>query len=336
MERVVTFNKVGYDPFIDFIKAYVIICVLLGHTFPYLDETGYCLWYGMQVPLFVLVQVFHAFKKEQVSFNVRKLFVRILLPYIIVQSLLLSILLIREEINYKLLIDNMLIGGGNGPGSYYPWVYIQLAIILYLIAPYVKRDTKWKYCIIAIVVCEGFEIRSSLIALPEEIHRLLATRYIFLIYLGWIWVNKGIVINKKTLFLSLLSLLSIIYFEYYYVPTEPWFYDTAWRTHRWPCYFYVSMLLTYILYLIYSRIKHIHFIDKIIRMLARCSYEIFLVQMAVIVLCPSMDFIGNAYAQLGLRMFFIWTLSIVGGYYFNIVYSNFNNFVVDGRNTKNN
>lgn len=29
-----------------------------------LFETGYSLWYGMQVPLFVLVQVFHAPKKE--------------------------------------------------------------------------------------------------------------------------------------------------------------------------------------------------------------------------------------------------------------------------------
>ena len=332
MERIVTFNKVGYDPFIDFIKAYAIICVLLGHTFLYLDETGYCLWYGMQVPLFVLVQVFHAFKKEKAPLSLRKIFARILLPYAIVQFLLLIVLLLESCSDYKSLIVNTLIEGGRGPGSYYPWVYIQLAIILYFIKPYINVVSKGRKLFIAFAVCESFEIISSLIDLPEVLHRLLAIRYLFLIYLGWIWVNKGIVINRKTIFLSLLSLLSVIYFEYFYVPTEPWFYDTAWRTHRWPCYFYVSTLLSYILYLIYSRIKHIRVVDKSIKILARCSYEIFLVQMAVIVLCPSLDFIGNAHAQLTFRMILVWTLSIVGGYYFNITYNNFyNKFVINGK-----
>lgn len=29
-------NKNGYEPFLDFLKAYAIIGVLLGHTIPYL------------------------------------------------------------------------------------------------------------------------------------------------------------------------------------------------------------------------------------------------------------------------------------------------------------
>ena len=28
------------EPFIDFIKAYAILCVLMGHTFPYLKASG--------------------------------------------------------------------------------------------------------------------------------------------------------------------------------------------------------------------------------------------------------------------------------------------------------
>ena len=57
MNYTITFNKSGYDPLIDFIKAYAILCVLMGHTFPYLKASVDSLWYGMQVPLFVLVQV---------------------------------------------------------------------------------------------------------------------------------------------------------------------------------------------------------------------------------------------------------------------------------------
>ena len=81
MSKVITFNKDGYDPFIDVIKAYAIICVLVGHTFPYLDKTGYCLWCDMQVPLFALVQVFHVFKKENQSFNCKKILWRIFIPF---------------------------------------------------------------------------------------------------------------------------------------------------------------------------------------------------------------------------------------------------------------
>ena len=68
----ITFNKSGYEPFFDFIKAYAILCVLMGHTIPFLKETGYSLWYGMQVPLFVLIQSFHALKKES-FFSIKKI-----------------------------------------------------------------------------------------------------------------------------------------------------------------------------------------------------------------------------------------------------------------------
>ena len=85
--KTVSFNKIGYDPFIDFIKAYAIVCVLIGHTLPLQDYWGYGLWAGMQVPLFVLVQAFHCFKKETPDINLKKIFLRVGLPYILVQSI---------------------------------------------------------------------------------------------------------------------------------------------------------------------------------------------------------------------------------------------------------
>jgi len=71
MTYCITFNTKGYDGFIDFIKAYAIICVLIGHTLiPYLHDIGYCIWAGMQVPLFILVQSFHGYKKERYRLRV--------------------------------------------------------------------------------------------------------------------------------------------------------------------------------------------------------------------------------------------------------------------------
>ena len=57
-----TFNTKGYDPFIDFIKAYAILCVLLGHFLSSSNNVLYPIWGGNQVPLFVAVQCFHYMK----------------------------------------------------------------------------------------------------------------------------------------------------------------------------------------------------------------------------------------------------------------------------------
>ena len=64
-------------------------------------------------------------------------------------------------------------------------------------------------------------------------------------------------------------------------------------------------------------------IDKAVKLLARCSYEIFLVQMAVIAALPRFSFIDNKYFALFLWIIIVWTISLFGGYLFNNVYSKF-------------
>lgn len=83
--RAISFNTIGHDGFIDFIKAYAIICVLFGHTFLWLDKVVYYAWAGMQVPLFILVQSFHFYKKENSMFYLRKVYKRVLLPFFVVE-----------------------------------------------------------------------------------------------------------------------------------------------------------------------------------------------------------------------------------------------------------
>ena len=106
----ITLNKSGYEPFFDFIKAYAILCVLMGHTIPYLKETGYSLWYGMQVPLFVLVQVFHALKKESYSFSIKKISKRIIYPFLLIQTIPIVYELLKNGYTNK-PITSWLIGG---------------------------------------------------------------------------------------------------------------------------------------------------------------------------------------------------------------------------------
>lgn len=241
MQKVVTFNKVGYDPFIDFIKAFAIICVLIGHTFPYLEYFGYGLWVGMQVPLFVLIQVFHSLKKDKTSFDVKKIIWRVFVPFILVQLFVFIIFVLFGNQTIQTILVGMLVGGGYGPGSYFPWVYMQIACFLPILSCLINKSNRFQNALIAIIVCECFEMLFSIIDLPDFIHRLLAVRYFFLIYLGWIWVKEGIVINWKSSILSILSFLSAIYFYYFSINDEPLFYQTGWAIHRWPCYYYVAI-----------------------------------------------------------------------------------------------
>jgi peptidoglycan/LPS O-acetylase OafA/YrhL len=134
-------------------------------------------------------------------------------------------------------------------------------------------------------------------------------------------VKEGIIINWKSITLSFISLLSIIYFEYFSTNEEPWFFSTGWKFHRWPCYYYTAVLGVYLLNIIFQTIKNNEFIKKWIGYLATCSYEIFLVQMAVCSLLPQLSFIPSTMLRIGIRIILIFSISILGGIMVNKGYN---------------
>lgn len=333
MNGVITFNKTGYDPLIDFIKAYAIICVLIGHTIPFHDYYGYGLWAGMQVPLFILIQTFHCLKKESPSFSLKKTFWRIIFPYLIIQSLIFFVLLNKERSQsiYEILQD-FIKTGGKGPGSYYPWVYLQIAILLPHLKKWMDKCSKIQNAIFFLIICESLEVFASLIDIPDSLYRLLAIRYIFLFYLGWIWVKEGVRINRTVASISLISFLSIIYFEYFSTNDEILFYNTAWKYHRWPCYYFVAMGGVILLARLYGKLSIRPTIYNLMRLLAKCSYEIFLVQMLIIAIFPSsgieellksgyLDHLEIKIIYLIIKIITVFVGSIVIGFYLNLNYN---------------
>ena len=110
MINVITFNKEGRDSFIDFLKAYAIVFVLFGHTFPFLQEVGYGLYGQMQVPIFLLIQVFHTFKTEK-SIRIGKIWTRIIRPFLYAQFLIVICIVVCYGAD-KLLIYKALSWGG--------------------------------------------------------------------------------------------------------------------------------------------------------------------------------------------------------------------------------
>lgn len=319
MQNLVSFKTVGHDPFIDFIKAYAIICVLIAHTLPagLGKYIGSCLWLDMQVPLFVLIQSFHVLKRPS-HFDVTKIIIRIIFPFLLAQAVIYILLHQFQDVSFSTMFDSIITGGGRGPGAYFPWIFIQLAIILPLMKPFLNRGNRTQQIIIAILFCESFEILFSFINLPDNIYRLLAIRYLFLVYLASIWVKEGIKINTRMNILSLLSLLSIVYFEYFSIDDEPLFFNTAWKFHRWPCYTYLAIWGGYLLNALYSKLHKVNLINSMCGLLAKASYEIFLIQMIVLDVWPKQS--DNSFFFLIFKRLLIYIICIVGGYWFFLSY----------------
>lgn len=317
--QTLTFNKSGYDPFIDFLKAYSIICVVIAHILP-ADFYKYILfqvWGDMQVPMFVLIQVFHAYKKgQQPKLKWGSLFKRIVIPFAFVQVVITGFkALIQGGVTRNLLIVNV-IGGGYGPGSYYIWIYLQIAILLVVIWPWLKRLSLQQTILVFLIISVGFEILFSVINLPDWLYRLLCVRYLFLIPLGMIWIEKGVELNWKTVVLSLLSIAAVLFFVFTNYDLEPIFYNTGWEFHRWICYFYLPILMTYGLYLVWNKIKTLEWIENVVKWTAARSYEIFLAQMAIFVCFPASVFgcfISNTFVRFSIWAILVFNLSLLFG-----------------------
>lgn len=311
----IVFRTTGHDDFIDFIKAYSILVVVFCHGFPYLQEVGYAVW-GVQIPLFFLIQVFHCYKREPRTINWRVIAKRIIYPFVLIELLILCVLSIRGKgDNVVQLLQEGVKTGGFGPGSYYPWIYLQMTIIIPFFRPVCERLGRWKSLLTFIMLSETIEIFCSLINLPDSVYRLLCLRYVMLIWFGWIWAKEGIRLNFITILASIISFCLILYLSYSKRSFEPWLYSTNWITHRWICYFWSSFLFVCFLFGLYRLLAHNSQIMNAVNTIASASYEIFLMQMAYysIITLSSFNFIGNRIIQYLIWFALAFVVSIKGG-----------------------
>ena len=136
--RVFTLNRPGYDPFIDFLKGICIIFVIINHCMPVkvMEYTAFFFWGVSAVPIFLIIQVFHAYKKgvNNATINYRRLWKKIIYPFLICELTIFIIVSVRHQhTDFSVYISDaisLIKYGGYGPGAYYPWIYIQFALIL--------------------------------------------------------------------------------------------------------------------------------------------------------------------------------------------------------------
>lgn len=279
------FIKIGRDLSLDFVKGVCILLVLLHHATDVTlqKESWFFLWGYPAVPLFLLIQVFHSYKKgyDGIHFRIGRIWKRAVLPFLIAEVLIfVCYLILNPTYSWHEKLINALYWGGKGPGSYYPWIYIQFALLLPLLRPLFRRFGRVQLAVFFLLLSIGSEVACSLVQMPEWLYRLLFLRYIFLIYLGYEMVERGIVLNILTISLSAVSLLVLYLFVVRNVDWSPLFYySEGWKAFHWLCYFYIFYLMLFFLCKFFYWLPANSWVENYVCKVGEHSYAIYIFQL---------------------------------------------------------
>lgn len=283
MERI-EFKKTGYDPQIDYIKGLCILFVIWTHCIGR-EELGYMLfpyWGDTAVPIFLLIQVFHYYKKD-VSLrmpSVIKLWKRILWPFIIMIALMF---LVQFFIYYDATegtFSPSFYWARRGPGSYYIFIYLELAFVIPLFAPLFRKLPVKLLFVIFVVLSQLVELICSITQCPDNIYRITFFRYIFLIFIGYLLATKGLELNKLTTLGGIISMVFLYLFAYAGINMEPLFctHLSLWPLCHWVCYLYIAYFFLPFLKYTYTKLRRYSSITTYIEKIGKYSYEIYLFQ----------------------------------------------------------
>lgn len=288
----------GYDPFIDYLKGICIIFVIINHCMPEstMDDTGFFFWGVSAVPIFLIIQVFHAYKKgaENARLNYTRLWKRIVWPFFVAEFVILISFIIRDHhfaFNYIISDALSLIkSGGYGPGAYYPFIYLQFAIILPLIT-WIFKSHKSYLCIVFIIISQLSETACSYFHMPQLAYRLLFIRYFFLFYLGFLLAYKGYILNLYTFCLASICLAFSTYVIYSHQDFSPFLYDFVNPACHWFCYIFIVFFLLLLLKKVYYLFDTVPILKMHVLKAGKYSYEIFLFQIVYFAIAD--DYIDN-------------------------------------------
>lgn len=220
-------EKEQYEPFLDFLKGLCILWVIWEHTMGWKDQTGFWFWGKWAVPLFLLIQCFHVFKKgiDKVKWpDLKKVAKRVVIPFLFVAIASLIIQSVLGDLK-KGWLSEIYKFSLFGPGGYYPLIYIQFAVVLPLFGLFCQRYGVKKSLVAILLLSIFLDAFGSIIGMEEWLWRLLCLKYLLLIGGGYFW-SKEIQFNAYTLAFGVVSIVFIYLFEYRDLNLSPLFYDS--------------------------------------------------------------------------------------------------------------
>lgn len=293
----INLNRGGYSETVDVLKGFAILYVLFTHSMPLFlkNLTMFDLWGGMGVPIFLLIQVFHYYKRgldKTPAINPVKVLKRVVAPFILAELAIILLKCIMGE-PFSESFMGCLSNWGYGPGEYYVWIYLQFVLLLPL-TTYIFKKIEVRCAPVAFIgMSAALEIICSITDIAEHTYKFLFFRYFFLIYLGYLWAKNDIILNRKYLLLSIASMIAILVFDLSGESFEPFFYGSSWKCFHWISYFYPFALLPIILVGLHSRLHKS--IRTVITLMGKYSWQIFCLQLVVFSFMSTQvfTFIGN-------------------------------------------
>ena len=277
---------------LDLIKATAIIFVLLVHAVPtvMLVLAGPFLCF-QAVPLFLLASAVswsRAMAAREPSrrlgshFTVKflkRLFVRVFVPFFIVTACLVIYKIAQGE-NWQSVGFHLLKYGGYGPGCYYPWVFAQAALIfplLWVISDMKQPKESIRLCMV-FALSVGLDAILNLLQVSDKAYRLMIIRYVFLLYLGII-LARGKAFSLLMLLVlgggGLIYLTLSLYFRVRFEPVlHPAFPGAHAPAGGW------SLVLALLVCWATGFVRPRPRVAKVVEMLSKASYGIFVTQMA--------------------------------------------------------
>ncbi|MGL4338773.1 MAG: acyltransferase family protein [Turicibacter sp.] len=272
------------DQLLDFIKGLAIISVILIHNIPdaILDETYYWYHIGQAVPLFMMVTGYLGYQKYANSNRVLptrhdlfKVIRSVFIPFVVVTLIQIVCKLLLGTFNPESLEKY----GGIGPGSYYPYIFVQASIILPLIVYQFKLFRSQVISILMMIgICILLNIFIAAIDLPKDLYRLSILRYIFYIYLGCLWKKEGFSWSIKWIIFIVTGGLFAWFQCYDFINLSPLIYN-SWRGYAWITAGYTVGVILVIQWF-YGYVKEYR-VANLICYLGKNSYLIFLTQLFV-------------------------------------------------------
>ncbi len=282
--RTIEFKKNEYDPQIDYIKGICILFVIWTHCINRY-ELGimlYPYWGDTAVPIFILIQVFHYYKKGAKLRipKLLKLWKRIILPFVIMIALMFIVQFFIYYDATNGVFSPSFYWDKRGPGSYYIFIYLELAFVIPLFAPLFRRlAVRWLF-VLFVILAQFIEFVTCVTHCPDNIYRITFFRYTFLIFIGYILATKGLVLNKYTILGSIISIIFIYLFAYMRIDMEPLFctHLDLWPLCHWICYIYIAYFFLAFLKYTYNKYSYLHHAVGYIQNMGKYSYEIYLFQ----------------------------------------------------------
>ena len=304
-------------PQINFIKGIAIISVILLHAFgSSRNDSIYAQYHIAQaVPLFLLISCYLGYLsfqhkgmslKNYFSYNkIIIFFKRIFLPFIISQIVIVLTLIIRDSYSSYTILNCIIWYGGFGPGSYYPYLYLQFWILLPFLFICLNKANKLTGGGIVIVSVIGDILFVKVGFLSNEIYRMSLLRYLFIGYLAFFLLEKKMFIKTLNIMVVLLlacvGMAFVFAHKYLNVDLQPIFYSGGWRGYRFPMYFY-TLVVFCVLYKLYDYIPS--FVQVIINKIGKYSWAIFCMQMIFFTLIGN-RFHFNIYIYTSVSLFII-------------------------------